>query len=83
MKRAVTVKGAQAARTCAAAPAPIPHGANQRAGVNADGQKWIVLTADASDETAKDLDMQQITASIVDVDENTSHAHPDKVEYCK
>jgi hypothetical protein len=73
MKRAVTVKGAQAARSYAAAPVPIPSGANQRAGVAAEGQKWIVLTADASNGTAKDLDMQQITG----------HAHPHEVEYCK
>jgi hypothetical protein len=33
MKLAVTVKGARAARSYAAAPIPTPRGANQRAGV--------------------------------------------------
>ena len=73
MKRAVTVKGAKAARSYAAASTPIPREANQRAGVVADGQRWIMLTADASNGTAKDFDTHQITR----------HAYPYKVEYCK
>ena len=73
MKSAVTVEGAQAARLYAAASTQIPREANQRAGVVADCQIWIILTADASNGTATDLNTQQITR----------HAYPDKVEYCK
>jgi len=46
----------------------------------ADGQKWIVFTASASNGTAKALDMQQFVASIADSDGDTVQAQPDKVK---
>ena len=45
-----------------------------------DGQKWIVFTASASNGTAHALDMQQFVASIVDADDNTIQAQPDKLK---
>ena len=41
MKRAVTVKDSQAARSYAARPIPIPRGANQRARVAAEFGKNV------------------------------------------
>ncbi len=46
----------------------------------ADGQKWIVFTATASNGTSRALDMQQFVASIADADANTIQAQPDKLK---
>ena len=42
-------------------------------------QRWIVFTANASNGTRHPLDMQQFNASIVDAQDDTIQAQPDKV----